>query len=103
VTHGGPERLVSRLTVRVRPSAKRSSVIDHDGQTVRVDVAAPAVEGRANDELIHTLARELGVSKSRIRIVRGQNARTKLLEVDIGPRSVDEWLSAVSVRSTEAH
>jgi uncharacterized protein len=103
MTHGGPEQLVSRLTVRVRPSAKRSTIVDHDGQTVRVDLAAPAVEGRANDELIRILAEEFGVSKRRIRIIRGQNARTKLLEVELGPSDLDKWLSAVRVRSIEVH
>jgi uncharacterized protein len=87
--------------VRVRPSARCSSIAGYDGQAIRADVAAPAIAGRANQELIHTLAEALGISKSLIRIVSGQTARTKLVEIELAPSVVAAWLSTIPLRTTE--
>jgi uncharacterized protein YggU (UPF0235/DUF167 family) len=56
-----------------------------DGVTdgvLRVRVAAPPVDGAANDALVKLLASELGVARSTVRLVSGTTARTKLIEVD---------------------
>jgi hypothetical protein len=46
-----------------------------------VHLNAPPVDGAANVELVATLAQALGVAKRDVTIVRGQTARTKLIEV----------------------
>jgi len=70
------------LAVRVTPRSSRSQIVEvmHDG-TVKIHIAAPPVEGRANEELIKFLADVLGVAKSRIEIVAGVNGRDKLVSV----------------------
>lgn len=47
-----------------------------------VRVAAPAVEGRANESLRRLVAKRLGVPKSAITIIRGHRSRDKLIEID---------------------
>ncbi len=86
----------ARITVRVRPSARRSRVIGYTEGLVRVDVSAPATENRANDELIKLLAGALGVGKGHVRIVHGAAARQKLVEVDLPAERVDKWLNELS-------
>ncbi|MCJ7710811.1 MAG: DUF167 domain-containing protein [Chloroflexi bacterium] len=49
---------------------------------LRVRVAAPAVDGAANQALVRLLADELGVSRRDVRLVTGATARTKLVAVD---------------------
>jgi hypothetical protein len=49
---------------------------------LRVRVTAPPVEGRANDALLRLLARALDVPVSRLRIVRGQTQRNKVVAVE---------------------
>ena len=49
---------------------------------LRVRVAAPAVEGAANQALIRLLADELGVPRRDVRMVAGATGRTKLIAVD---------------------
>jgi hypothetical protein len=70
------------LTVRAVPNARRSGVVGVGGDGhLRVRVAAPAVDGKANDELRRVVARLFGVRESAVTIVRGEQSRTKQLRV----------------------
>ncbi|HEV7904027.1 MAG TPA: DUF167 domain-containing protein [Pyrinomonadaceae bacterium] len=69
------------FAVRVVPRASRSEVVgEHDG-ALRVRVAAPPVEGVANEELVRTLARALGVPTRAVEITSGQASKSKLVRV----------------------
>jgi uncharacterized protein (TIGR00251 family) len=83
-----------RFEVRAKPRAKSSRVAGvRDGALV-VQLAAPPVDGAANAELVETMARLLGVAKRDVVVVRGQAARTKLVEVrGISTAQVEERLS----------
>ncbi|MFT4628439.1 MAG: hypothetical protein ACI8PZ_007134 [Myxococcota bacterium] len=73
----------ARLTVRVKPRAKRSRIagVDPSG-SVRVDLAAPPVDGKANAALLRFLGRcVLGVAPSRLTLVRGQSSRDKVVSI----------------------
>lgn len=89
-----PVLTVVRLDVRVRPSAGRSAVTGYESSVLRVDVAAPATKNRANAELVRLLAKELGVGRSSVSIVRGLGARVKVVEVDVPQVRVDSWLAS---------
>ncbi len=54
---------------------------EYDG-ALKVRLAAPPVEGAANEELVRFLARRLGVPKSAVRVVSGESGRSKVVEVD---------------------
>ena len=70
------------LAVSVVPNAKRSGADGtHDG-ALRVRLAAPPVDGKANDTLIAWLAGELDLPRRALTLVRGQTARRKWLEID---------------------
>ena len=69
------------FAVRVVPRASRSEIAgEHDG-ALRVRVAAPPVEGAANDELTRTLARALGVPPRSVEIVAGRQSKSKQVRV----------------------
>jgi hypothetical protein len=51
------------------------------GDRLRVRLAAPAVEGRANDELVRFVAETLGVRRGDVRVGAGRCSRRKLLAV----------------------
>jgi hypothetical protein len=70
-----------RINVKVTPNAKRPMVLRIDDGNYRVKVDARAVEGKANDRLTELLAEHFGVSRSRVRIIRGVGSRNKVIEV----------------------
>jgi uncharacterized protein (TIGR00251 family) len=83
-----------RISVKVKPRAARSRVLEvRDGLLV-VSVAAPPVDGEANAELVRTVARWLRVPRSSVRIVSGTTARHKVVAVaDVTEALVLERLS----------
>jgi hypothetical protein len=71
----------ARLTVEVRPRAGRDAVVGWQGAVLRVRVAAPPADGAANEAVRALLAARLGCARSRVEIVRGHAARTKVVRV----------------------
>lgn len=70
------------LPVHVVPRASRSEVIgEHDG-SLRVRIAAPPVDGAANEELIRLLAKTFAVARSAVSIIGGHNSRAKRVRID---------------------
>jgi hypothetical protein len=67
--------------VRAKPNAKRSAITGVRDGALEVRVAAPPVDGAANDELIATLALALGVPRRDVHVVRGTSSRIKRVEV----------------------
>ncbi len=73
---------MARISVRVHPRAKRSAVTGRLGDAYKVALAAPPVDGKANDECIRFLAEVAGVPRSRVRILAGASARVKVVEIE---------------------
>jgi hypothetical protein len=73
---------MARITVRVQPRAHRSEAAGRVGNAWKLRIAAPPVDGKANQECIRLLADLAGVPRGSVRIVRGETARTKLIEID---------------------
>lgn len=71
--------------MRVRPGSSRIRVggaYGDSGQLV-VAVNAPPVDGAANDAVVRAVADALGLRPARVRVVSGQTARSKVLELDV--------------------
>jgi uncharacterized protein (TIGR00251 family) len=72
---------VAALKLRIVPNARHSEVVGEYGDAVKVKVAAPAVDGKANAALLEFLAEKLGVPEGTLSIVGGEKSRDKLLEI----------------------
>lgn len=70
-----------RITVKVRPNAKKESVSQTGEADFFVAVAAPPREGKANLAVVRALAAHFGVAPSRIALVSGGTAREKVFEI----------------------
>jgi hypothetical protein len=85
--------------VRVAPRASRTAMVGVMGEgenaAVKIALQAPPVEGRANAALIEFLADVLGVARSTIAIVSGENARTKRIVVQ--GRTPMELATAIAI------
>jgi uncharacterized protein (TIGR00251 family) len=73
---------MARITVKVHPRAKRNRVAGKLGGGYKLDLAAPPVDGKANQACIRFLAELAGVAASRVRIVLGLTSRTKVIEIE---------------------
>ncbi len=72
---------MGRLKVRVIPNAPRFEVAGWQGDILRVRVAEPARQDRANAGLVRGLARILGLPESAVAIRHGHTSRIKVIEV----------------------
>jgi len=70
------------LTVRVVPRAGRSQIAGERGQALLVRLAAPPVEGAANEALVAFLADALDVPRRAVAILSGERSRDKRLRVE---------------------
>lgn len=78
-----------RITVRLTPRGGRDRVEGWEGPVLRVRVAAPPVDGRANRALVALLAGALGVPAGAVRVVGGERSRKKVVAVrGLGPDEV---------------
>jgi uncharacterized protein (TIGR00251 family) len=69
------------LNVRVRPGARRNDVAGLHAGAVKISIAAPPADGRANEALIEFIAELLRVPQARVSIVSGATNRSKLLRI----------------------
>ena len=84
------------LKVRVQPKASRNQVNGFEDGTLRLRVTAPPTEGKANAGVIALMAKTLGVSKSRLEIVRGHGSRDKVVAIDtLSEQEVHRRIAAV--------
>ncbi|GAB4401201.1 MAG: DUF167 domain-containing protein [Anaerolineales bacterium] len=67
--------------VRVTPRAKRDEIVGAAQGALKVKLAAPPVEGAANEALVKFLAERLGVRAAQVEILSGHTARTKRVRV----------------------
>ena len=68
--------------IRVIPRARRTEISGRRGDAILVRLAAPPVDGAANDALVACLAERLGLPQRQITIARGATARDKTVAVD---------------------
>ena len=82
------------LQVSVVPNAKRTEVVGLHAGALRVRLAAPPVDGKANDCLTAWVADELGLPKRGVSLLRGASSRIKQLEVSVPLPQVERWVRA---------
>ncbi|MDR3203783.1 MAG: DUF167 domain-containing protein [Deltaproteobacteria bacterium] len=71
----------ARVTVRLTPRSSRNRLSGWDGQSLKITLTAPPVEGEANKSLIKFLAKALALKAGDITIVSGISSRQKILEI----------------------
>ena len=69
------------IQVHAQPGAKRTEVVGLHGDCLKVRLASPPVDGKANACLIEFLAESLGVGRNKVTITRGANSRRKTVHI----------------------
>jgi len=69
------------LTLHAQPGARTTAFAGLHGGALKLRLAAPPVEGRANAELIRFLATAFGVPREQVLLRRGANSRRKTVHI----------------------
>ncbi|MFL5355877.1 DUF167 domain-containing protein [Archangium sp.] len=82
------------LAVLVQPRASRTRVVgEHDGM-LKIQLAAPPVDGEANAALLEFLAKALGVPKRQVTLAAGDTSRRKRVRVEgLGAAAIEAVMS----------
>lgn len=70
------------MRIQVQPRASKSEIVGLHGDALKIRLAAPPVDGAANEALIAFLSRQLDIPKSRITLVAGASARAKTVAIE---------------------
>lgn len=81
------------LSIHAQPGAKKDKVVGEYNNRLKIALAAPPVDGKANNHLIRFLSKKIGVPRSKISLLSGETSREKrLLISDIQPEAVIQSL-----------
>ena len=83
----------ARIAVKVQPRAKQTALAEKMGDAYKLRLAAPPVDGKANEACIRFFADRFGVAPSAVRIVQGLSSRMKVVEIEgVDPAEVERIL-----------
>ena len=71
------------LTVHVQPGAKRTEIVGEHGDALKIRLAAPPVDGKANEALLSYLAEKLSVGRRAVELRSGMTSRRKMIAIDL--------------------
>lgn len=76
------------LSITIIPNASRDEIVGWVGDTLKIRIAAPPVEGRANEALIKFLAKHFDLAPSEIEIVVGHASKHKRISLPIAKEDI---------------
>ena len=77
------------LSIRVQPKASRDEIVGPYGDSLKIRITAPPVDGKANAHLIKYLAKLFGVPRASISLLSGSSGRDKRLRIESPARYPD--------------
>lgn len=81
-----PTRAVLQLDLQVQPNARRSEFAGLHGERLKVRIAAPAVDNKANQLLLDFIAERFQLPRGKVMIAQGERSRAKIVRISgVGP------------------
>jgi len=85
------------IKVKIVPGSSKNKVIGAYNDALKISIAAPPVEGKANKKCIAYLAKYFDIAKSKIEIISGQTSRNKLIRIyDISQKEFLDKIEKIS-------
>ncbi|CAN5662273.1 hypothetical protein BH11BAC1_BH11BAC1_05440 [soil metagenome] len=81
------------IYLKVKPN-QRFDMVEKAGVDWQIRLKAPAIDGKANEHLVEFLSEVLGISKSKIRLKKGQTSRIKCLDIEADEQLIYSKLEA---------
>jgi uncharacterized protein (TIGR00251 family) len=88
------------LTLHIQPGAKKSEIVGPHGEALKIRLAAPPVDGKANAALLEFLAKKVGIARTALKLVSGEASRSK--RVRIAGLGADEARARLGVDQANA-
>jgi len=82
------------LNCHLQPRASRDEFCGRHGDSLKIRIKAPPIEGRANAQLTRFLAKAFGVARGDVEILSGELGRQKRVKIRAPARLPDELLIA---------
>lgn len=85
------------IKVKIVPGSSKNKIIGAYNDALKISIAAPPVEGKANKKCIAYLAKYFDLAKSKIEIISGQTSKNKLIKIyDISPKEFLDKIEKIS-------
>lgn len=85
------------IKVKIVPGSSKNKIVGVYNDALKISIAAPPVEGKANKKCIAYLAKYFDVAKSKIEIISGQTSKNKLIKIyDISPKEFLDKIDNIS-------
>jgi len=85
------------VKVKIVPGSSKNKIIGAYNNTLKISIAAPPVEGKANKKCIAYLAKYFDIAKSKIEIISGQTSKNKLIKIyDISQKDFLDKIEKIS-------
>lgn len=79
------------LSLHIQPGARKTEVAGLHGEALKIRLAAPPVDGKANECLVGFIAEALGVPRARVELVSGATSRRKHVMVSgLAPEAIEK-------------
>jgi uncharacterized protein (TIGR00251 family) len=69
------------VTLHIQPGAKKTEIVGLHGEALKIRLAAPPVDGKANAALIAFIAKKVGAGKTAVTLISGDTARAKRVRI----------------------
>ncbi len=80
------------IKLYLQPNARHEGFDGTHGERIKVRIAAPAIDNKANHRLINYLANLFSVPKSAVKLVKGEKSRNKTIHIN-NPRELPGWIT----------
>lgn len=81
------------LNLYVQPNTKQDEIAGEYEQKLKIRITAPAVDNKVNKHLLKFLAKIFAVTASRIKLIKGENQRSKRVKI-LNPLNIPEYIEA---------
>ena len=81
------------LTLYIQPGAKSSAVVGLHGDALKIKLASPPIDGKANKALLQFIAAKFDIPLRKIKLIRGEKSRHKTIEIIESSRNPESIFS----------
>lgn len=80
------------IAVYIQTRASKNKIVGKHGNRLKIQITAPPIEGKANDELTKFLAKLFSIPRTQVRLISGLQGRNKLVQIKYPNKNTESLL-----------